>query len=441
MNQMKNNELDMWILELREIFRESKNSSYFSDSWTQFNSAISVIHIFFHQESLIKLLDSRIWSILVSRGLARYFTIKNFVFFLLAILIYRINNRRMIEKKNIYLTGLLPIQINSIGSGNDPLEDSKDSFNINRLVMTRLIVPLLSGPKEKNISERDNCSFFADRWSELHLDLNPTEKSAQDLKLFKKEEDVSFVLSRQSENKEIANIVKIIIYLQKNVSIHPISSDGGCDRVAKDKLLTVQNHISFLNQNLVFGLFDLFHDQNRGGYLLQRDFQSEERFQEMANIFNLSITKPDLVYRNGFSFSIDFSKIDDKPFVSEVCNSRDESKKKSLLVLPRLFYEANESFYPKIIKKWVQTSCGNYFQGNRFNRNLEYVIQRYENDILNHIPRRKHMINQRFSNLKKSQKKCFDPLIFIYRTERSVNKDPNAYKYKWSKGSKNFQEH
>nr|YP_009138898.1 hypothetical chloroplast RF21 [Lathyrus venosus]AIK21340.1 hypothetical chloroplast RF21 [Lathyrus venosus] len=433
---MKNNELDMWILELREIFRESKNSSYFSDSWTQFNSAISVIHIFFHQESLIKLLDSRIWSILVSRGLTRYFTIKNFVFFLLAILIYRINNRRMIEKKNIYLTGLLPIQINSIGSGNDPLEDSKDSFNINRLVMTRLIVPLLSGPKEKNISE-----FFADRWSELHLDLNPTEKSAQDLKLFKKEEDVSFVLSRQSENKEIANIVKIIMYLQKNVSIHPISSDGGCDRVAKDKLLTVQNHISFLNQNLVFGLFDLFHDQNRGGYLLQRDFQSEERFQEMANIFNLSITKPDLVYRNGFSFSIDFSKIDDKPFVNEVCNSRDESKKKSLLVLPRLFYEANESFYPKIIKKWVQTSCGNYFQGNRFNRNLEYVIQRYENDILNHIPRRKHMINQRFSNLKKSQKKCFDPLIFIYRTERSVNKDPNTDKYKWSKGSKNFQEH
>nr|YP_009141474.1 hypothetical chloroplast RF21 [Lathyrus tingitanus]AIL56000.1 hypothetical chloroplast RF21 [Lathyrus tingitanus] len=307
--------------------------------------------------------------------------------------------------------------------------------------MTRLIVPLLSGAKEKNISERDNCSFFDDRWSELDLYLNPTEKSAQDLKLFKKEEDVSFVLSRQSENKEIANIVKIIIYLQNNVSIHPISSDRGCDRVAKDKLLTVQNYIAFLKKNLGFGLFDLFHDRNRGGYLLQHDFKSEEIFQEMANLFNLSITKPDLVYRNGFSFSIDLSKIDDKQFVNQVFNSRDESKKKSLLVLPRLFYEGNESFYPRIIKKWVQTSCGNYFQGNRFNRNLEYVIQRYENDILNHIPLRKHMINQRFSNLKKSQKKCFDPLIFIYRTERSGNKDPNTDKYKWSKGSKNFQEH
>nr|QTC31464.1 hypothetical chloroplast RF21 [Pisum sativum subsp. elatius] len=410
---MKKNEVDIWILELREIFRESKNSAYFSDSWTQFNSAISVIHIFFHQESLIKLLDSRIWSILVSRGLTRYFTIKNLVLFVVAILIYRINNRRMIEKKNIYLTGLLPIQMNSIGS---TLEDSKDS---NRLVLNGFIVPLLSGPKEKNISERDNCSFLADIWSERHLlDLNPTEKSARDPKLFQKE-DVSFVLSRQSENKEIANIVNIIMYLQNNVSIHPISSDRGCDRIAKDKLFTVQNHILFLNQNLV----------------------SEERFQEMANLFNLSITKPDLVYRNGFSFSIDFSRCDDKQFVNEVFNSRDESKKKSLLVLPRVFYEANEFVSPRILKKWVQTSCGNYFQDNRFNRNLEYVIQRYENDIMNRIPIRKQMINQRFSNLKKSQKKCFDPLILIYRTERSVKKDPNRYKYKWSKGSKNFQEH
>ena len=114
---MKNNQFHFWIFELREIFRESKNCAYFLDSWTQFNSAISVIHIFLHQESLIKVLDSRIWSILVSRqsqGLTRnrYFTIKNVVLFVVAILLDRINNRRMIEKKNIYLTGLLPIQIN-----------------------------------------------------------------------------------------------------------------------------------------------------------------------------------------------------------------------------------------------------------------------------------------------------------------------------------------
>nr|YP_010239501.1 Ycf2 [Corydalis bungeana]YP_010239518.1 Ycf2 [Corydalis bungeana]QTF74871.1 Ycf2 [Corydalis bungeana]QTF74888.1 Ycf2 [Corydalis bungeana] len=53
----------------------------------------------------------------------------------------------------------------------------------------------------------------------------------------------------------------------------------------------------------------------------------------------------------------------------------------------------------------------------------------------------KYTINQHLSNLKQSQKKWFDPLIFLSRTERSRNWDPNAYRYKWSNGSKNFQEH
>src|SRR4030066_2299195 len=116
---MKDHLFQYWILELREIFRESKNSPYVLDSWTEFNSAVSFIHIFFHQESLIKLLDFRIWSILFSRHLQgltsnRYFTIKNVVLFVLAILIYRINNRKMIERKNIYLKRLLPLPMNSI---------------------------------------------------------------------------------------------------------------------------------------------------------------------------------------------------------------------------------------------------------------------------------------------------------------------------------------
>nr|QJD21014.1 hypothetical chloroplast RF21 [Trifolium resupinatum] len=443
-------QFESWILELREIVRESKNSVDFVDSWAQFNSSVSCIHVFFHQESLIKLLDFRIWSILFSRNSQRnlYFMIKSVVVF---VVIYRINNRKMIETKNIYLTGLLPIPTNSIASGNK-LEDSKNSFHINRL-----IVPLLYGPKGPNISERSRRagrSFFSNRWLDLlHLDLNPTERSTRDQKFFKREADVSFVLSRRCENKEIINLFKIIMYLQNTVSIHPISSDPGCDRVTKNELLTFPN------------------------------FESEERFQEMANLFNLSITKPDLMYPKGFS--IDYSVLDPKLFflfslrsrarqsVNEVCNSRDESKKKSLLVLPPLFYEENESFYPRIIQKWAQTSCRNDFQDpkprivlftsngavnqygliknliqiqyntygyirnlwNRFNRNLEYGIQRYQiqNDIVNHRPRRKYTINQHFSNLKKSQKNCL--------TERSMNKDPNAYKYKWSNGSKNFQEY
>ncbi|MFQ6645044.1 hypothetical protein Gotur_020333, partial [Gossypium turneri] len=53
----------------------------------------------------------------------------------------------------------------------------------------------------------------------------------------------------------------------------------------------------------------------------------------------------------------------------------------------------------------------------------------------------KYTINQHLSNLIKSQKKWFDPLILISRTERSMNRYPNAYRYKWSNWSKNFQEH
>ncbi|KAJ8425440.1 hypothetical protein Cgig2_032240 [Carnegiea gigantea] len=63
------------------------------------------------------------------------------------------------------------------------------------------------------------------------------------------------------------------------------------------------------------------------------------------------------------------------------------------------------------------------------------------NDTLNHRTIRKYTINQRLSNLKKSQKKWFDPLILISQTERFMNRDPDAYRYKWFNRIKNFQEH
>ncbi|MBN8156671.1 DUF825 domain-containing protein, partial [Vibrio vulnificus] len=331
-------------------------------------------------------------------------------------------------------------------------------------------------------------SFFSDRWSELHLGSNLTERSTRDQKLLKKEQDVSFVPSRRSEKKEIVNIFKIIPYLQNTVSIHPISSDRGWDMVLKDELdMDSSNKISFLNKNPFFDLFHLFHDRNGGGYTLHHDFESEERFQEMADLFTLSITEPDLVYHKGFAFFIDSYGLDQKQFLNEVFNSRDASKKKSLLVLPPIFYEENESFYRRIRKKGVRISCGNdlkdpkqkivvfasnnimeavnqyglirnliqiqystygYIRNvlNQFflmNRSAEYGIQRDQigNDTLNHRTIMKYTINQHLSNLKQSQKKWFDPLIFLSRTERSMNWDPNAYRYKRSNGSKNFQEH
>ncbi|KAL7205050.1 hypothetical protein ACSBR2_018049 [Camellia fascicularis] len=80
--------------------------------------------------------------------------------------------------------------------------------------------------------------------------------------------------------------------------------------VSKDEpYMDSSNKISFLNKNPFFNLFHLFHDRNRGGYTLHHDFQSEERFQEMANLFTLLITELDLVYHKGFAFSIRTSSI------------------------------------------------------------------------------------------------------------------------------------
>ncbi|CAD5196395.1 unnamed protein product, partial [Musa acuminata subsp. malaccensis] len=64
---------------------------------------------------------------------------------------------------------------------------------------------------------------------------NPIERSTRDQKFLKKKQDVSFVPSRRLENKEMVDIFKIIMYLQNTVSIHPISSDPGCDMVPKDE--------------------------------------------------------------------------------------------------------------------------------------------------------------------------------------------------------------
>nr|YP_010474380.1 hypothetical protein RF2 [Corydalis benecincta]YP_010474391.1 hypothetical protein RF2 [Corydalis benecincta]UVH68667.1 hypothetical protein RF2 [Corydalis benecincta]UVH68678.1 hypothetical protein RF2 [Corydalis benecincta] len=296
-------------------------------------------------------------------------------------------------------------------------------------------------------------SFFSDRWSELHLGSNPTERS--DPKLLKKQHDVSFVPSRRSEKKEIVDLFKIIPYLQKTISIHPISSDPGCDRVPKDEPdLDSSNKISFLTQNPFLDFFHLFHDRNRVGYTLHHDFESEERFSKMADLLILSITEPDLVY--------DYDRVF-FPF-SEGFHSGDESKKKSLLVVPPIFSEdpkpkrvgfasnnIMEAVNPyRLIRNLIQIQYSTYgyirnvsnrfflMLLNRSDRNFEYGMKGdpIGTKTLNPRTRMKYTINQHLSNLKKSQKKGFDPLSS--RTERSMNRDPNAYRYKWTQ---NFQEH
>ena len=90
------------------------------------------------------------------------------------------------------------------------------------------------------------------------------------------------------------------------------------DMVPKDEPdMDSSNKISFLNENAFFYLFHLFHDRNKGGYRLHHEFELEETFQEMADLFTLSITEPDLVYHRGFAFSIDSYGLDQKKFLNE----------------------------------------------------------------------------------------------------------------------------
>ncbi|KAH9770119.1 hypothetical protein KPL71_012265 [Citrus sinensis] len=144
--------------------------------------------------------------------------------------------------------------------------------------------------------------------------------------------------------------------------------------VPKDELdMDSSNKISFLNKNPFFDLFHLFHDRNRGGSTLHHDFESEERFQEMADLFTLSITEPDLVYHKGFAFSI-FS-------------FRNESKKKCLFVLPPIICKENESFY-RMIKKlvFVSNNIMETVNQSRLLRNrikIQYSTYRYMRNALN----------------------------------------------------------
>nr|UJH20805.1 hypothetical chloroplast RF21 [Corybas cryptanthus] len=247
-------------------------------------------------------------------------------------------------------------------------------------------------------------SFFSDRWSELHLGSNPTDRPARDPKLFKKKQDVYFVPSRRAKKKEMVDVLKIITYLQNTVSIHPSEPDTDSS-----------NKISFLNKNPF-----------KGGYALRHDFF--ERFPEMADLFTLSITEPYLVYHREFAFYIDSYGLDQAKFLNFAGNNIMEAVNKYRLIQDMI---------------QIQYSTYGYIRNvlNRSDRNFKYGIKRekIENDTLNHRTIMKYMINQHLSNLKKSQKKWFDPLIS--RTERSMNWDPNAYRYKWSNGSNNFQEH
>nr|YP_010760245.1 Ycf2 protein [Cuscuta volcanica]YP_010760296.1 Ycf2 protein [Cuscuta volcanica]WEY30220.1 Ycf2 protein [Cuscuta volcanica]WEY30221.1 Ycf2 protein [Cuscuta volcanica] len=110
-------------------------------------------------------------------------------------------------------------------------------------------------------------SFCSERCSELYITSTPIERATKDPHFAKK--PLCFV--RRAEKNEILHLVKIILYLQKTVSIHSISSD-----LAK--------------KNKLFSLVQRFY------------LKVEEIMQGRADLWTLVISEPDMVYHKEFSF-------------------------------------------------------------------------------------------------------------------------------------------
>nr|UZA66637.1 hypothetical chloroplast RF21 [Yoania japonica] len=161
---MKRHQLKSWIFEFREI----KNSNYLLYSWMNFNLLGLLTYIFLHQERFIKLFDSKTLSILISHDSPgstgnQYLTIKNTnIVLLVVVLISCINNKNIVERKNIYLMEFFPISpisMNYIGPIKETLEKYFWSYNRNRLIVSLLYIP-----KIKNIFESRFLDYQEITW-------------------------------------------------------------------------------------------------------------------------------------------------------------------------------------------------------------------------------------------------------------------------------------
>ncbi|MCD7460984.1 hypothetical protein HAX54_044951 [Datura stramonium] len=111
--------------------------------------------------------------------------------------------------------------------------------------------------------------------------------------------------------KEMVIYSKIVRIQCLNFKYYFIRS--GCDMVPKKDEPDMDSSIDFiLEQKSILICFVSFMT-GTGEDTLHYDFESE--VQEMAGLFTLSITEPDLVYHKGFAFSIDSCGLDQKQFL------------------------------------------------------------------------------------------------------------------------------
>nr|YP_010471582.1 hypothetical protein RF2 [Gastrodia peichatieniana]UVG40940.1 hypothetical protein RF2 [Gastrodia peichatieniana] len=119
-----------WIFELIE----TKNHRYLLNLWTNYNLVVFFIKILLQQEHFMKLFYFQNWSIQYfsrDQNSSKYNGFISYLLFLFIIIIlFHIKNKIIIEKKNIYLINILPINYNFIQSINNKYFWS---YNINNL--------------------------------------------------------------------------------------------------------------------------------------------------------------------------------------------------------------------------------------------------------------------------------------------------------------------
>ncbi|KVH87547.1 Uncharacterized protein family Ycf2 [Cynara cardunculus var. scolymus] len=100
----------------------------------------------------------------------------------------------------------------------------------------------------------------------------------------------------------MVNLFKIITYLQNTISIHQIRDVKFFPKDEPD--MDNSNKISFLNKNpfLIYFIYSMTGTEE----------DTQERFQEMVDVFTLPITASDLVYHKRIAFSIDSYGLDPK---------------------------------------------------------------------------------------------------------------------------------
>nr|BDZ75756.1 Component of 2-MD heteromeric AAA-ATPase complex [Fissidens protonematicola] len=129
--ELSNNKYLYKRLKLEEI----KNPQYFFKLWAELNLVKFLIKLFFNKESFIKLFDFRIISSLILRDLYSSKINKSsilniFLLIILSILLYRLSNKAIIEKKHLNLIKIVYGHINYSKYKENKLEESFNKKNI-----------------------------------------------------------------------------------------------------------------------------------------------------------------------------------------------------------------------------------------------------------------------------------------------------------------------